>query len=340
MRLLPISLLFLGGIIAIFVLVDNLSVNPSLLKPAETNQNISHPLMISELAKLNYPGSELNLEQNLPSAPNYDQYLTSYQSQGLKIFALLTVPQGDKPTGGWPVIVFNHGYIPPEEYQTTSRYTDYVDGFAKSGFIVFKPDYRGHGSSEGKPEGAYFSPAYTVDVLNAVSSIKKFKETNPEKIGMWGHSLGGYLTLKSMLVEKDTKAGVIWAGVVGSYQDMFERWFSSSRWRPSDRELNSRRVTRDLIVRQYGSPSANPQFWNAISPINFVKDISGPIQLHHGTLDETVPPFFSQNLKEALEKEGKIVELYLYQGGDHNLSGSSFGVAMQRSVEFFKKYLN
>lgn len=68
----------------------------------------------------------------------------------------------------------------------------------------------------------------------------------------------------------------------------------------------------------------------------FVKSISGPLQLHHGTSDETVPPFFSQNLKEALEKEGKIVELYLYQGGDHNLSGSSFGVAMQRSVEFFK----
>lgn len=312
-------------------------------KPFEktaTNQNITHPLMISELRKQHFPGSDPKIEQTLPSTPTYDQQIVSYQSQGLKIFALLTLPRGEKPTGGWPVIVFNHGYIPPEEYQTTERYASYVDGFARNGFIVFKPDYRGHGSSEGKPEGAYFSPAYTVDVLNALSSIKKFPQANPNRIGMWGHSLGGHLTLRSMVVSPDIKAGVIWAGVVGSYQDMFERWFPSSRWRPSDRELTSRRVTRDLTIRQYGSPSANPKFWNAISPINFVKSISGPLQLHHGTSDETVPPFFSQNLKEALEIEGKTVELYLYQEGDHNLSGASFGVAMQRSVEFFKKYLN
>jgi len=43
---------------------------------------------------------------------------------------------------GWPVIMFNHGYIEPEKYRSTERYMDYVDYFAKNGYIVFRSDYR------------------------------------------------------------------------------------------------------------------------------------------------------------------------------------------------------
>ena len=57
------------------------------------------------------------------------------------------------------MIVFNHGYIPPSQYRTTERYVAYVDGFASNGYIVFRPDYRGHDQSEGAPTGAYGSPA-------------------------------------------------------------------------------------------------------------------------------------------------------------------------------------
>src|SRR5205814_1073917 len=83
---------------------------------------------------------------------NYRQYVASYLSDGLKIFALLTVPNGAKPASGWPVIIFNHGYIPPTVYRTTERYVAYIDAFARSGYIVFKPDYRGFGSSQGTPD--------------------------------------------------------------------------------------------------------------------------------------------------------------------------------------------
>lgn len=78
--------------------------------------------------------------------------------------------------------------------------------------MVLKPDYRGHGNSEGNPSGAYGSNGYTIDVLNAVASIKKYLGVSPENIGMWGHSLGGFLALRNMVVSKDVKAGVIWAG--------------------------------------------------------------------------------------------------------------------------------
>ena len=61
--------------------------------------------------------------------------------------------------------------------------------------------------------------------------------------------------------------------------------------------------------------------------------------MHHGTGDDHVPSNFSQNFADELKKAGKTVEYYTYEGADHNISSPAFGIAMQRSVEFFNKYL-
>lgn len=316
--------------------------------PAGGLEITTHPLQIEEMRKKEFPGSEIVIEQNLSSGTNYDRYLASYKSDGLKIFSLLIVPKGNPPIGGWPAIIFNHGYIPPAQYSTTERYESYVDGFARNGYVVFKPDYRGHGNSEGKPEGAYYSPAYATDVLNAVSSVKKLRDpsassgrfvVDTNRLGMWGHSMGGNLTLRAMVVSKDIKAGVIWAGVVASYDDMMNKWRRRIPFRPSTQEEQARRPTRQGLIDKYGAPKDKPDFWNSISPISFVADISGPVQLHHGLADDSVPPEFSESLKNALEIAGKTVEYYTYPGADHNLSGAAFNLAMSRSVEFFDRYL-
>ncbi len=301
-----------------------------------------HPLSIESLRRGQYPGSEITIEQTLPSGSNYSRYITSYRSEGLKIYALLTVPDGDAPEGGFPAVIFNHGYIAPDEYKTTERYVAYTDGFSRNGYVVLRSDYRGHGNSEGEAEGGYGSNAYTIDILNAVSSIKKLEYVNPEKVGMWGHSMGGHITLRNMVVNKDVKAGVIWAGVVASYPDLLERWRRgnvNSTGTPSPFPTRSNRGGwRNGFIELYGTPQDNPAFWNSISSNSYLGDISGPVQLHHGTADSSVPFEFSEKLSEQLESEGKEVELYIYDGDDHNLSGN-FSIAMQRSIEFFDKYL-
>lgn len=297
-----------------------------------------HPLMIGQMRQRNYFGSDLVIEQVLEDGSNYHRYIASYLSDGLKVFGLLTVPMADKPKDGWPVIIFNHGYIPPAEYKTTERYGAYTDAFSKNGYIVFRSDYRGHDNSEGNPEGAYYSPAYTVDVLNAVASVKKYLDADAQRIGMWGHSMGGHITLRSMVVTKEIKAGVIWAGVVASYEDMATNWKRSRPWMPSQREQAFRRPGRQALIDKYGNFDQNPIFWQSISPIYFVKDITSPIQIHHGTEDEDVPKLFSERLDEALKTAGKTVEFYSYEGDDHNLS-ANLNTALERSVNFFNKYL-
>jgi len=293
-------------------------------------------LSIEALKKGNYPGSDLVIEETLAQGSNYKRYLVSYLSEDLKIFALLTVPNGTPPENGFPAIVFNHGYIPPAQYSTTERYIAYTDAFSRSGYVLLRPDYRGHGDSQGSPSGAYGSNNYTIDVLNALSSLKKYPGVDTQKIGMWGHSMGGFITLRAMVVNKDIKAGVIWAGVVASYQDLFERW--RRRNVPSTTPSTRGGSWRQTLSAQFGEPSENPTFWNSLSANSFLEDISGPIQLHHGTADTSVPVEFSQTLEKRMQEAGKTVELYTYSGDDHNIA-SNFGIAAQRSVEFFNKYL-
>lgn len=301
-------------------------------------ENLPHPLSIESLRAGEYPGSEIIIEQTLPPGGNYQRFIASYRSDGLKIYALLTVPDGPIPDGGFPVIVFNHGYIPPAQYRTTERYVAYTDAFSRNGYIIFRPDYRGHGNSEGQASGGYGSNAYTIDVLNAVSSIKKYKSANPEKIGMWGHSMGGHITLRSMVVSKDIKAGVIWAGVVASYPDLLARWRrATSTPSPFPTTSNRGGWRRDLI-RQFGTPEENPEFWNSISSNSYLADISGPLQLHHGTADHSVPYEFSEILAKQMKDAGKEVELYIYPGDEHDIP-INFSTAMNRSVEFFDKHL-
>ncbi len=302
-----------------------------------TATSTPEPMAIAEMRSGSYPGSDITIEQELTAGSNYHRYYASYLSDGLKIYGLLTVPDGDPPAGGWPAIIFNHGYIPPKQYVTTERYFAYVDALARAGYIVYKIDYRGNDRSEGQATGAYGSPGYTADVLNAVASLKRFPRVDPQKIGMWGHSMGGFLTLRAMVISPDIKAGVIWAGVVGSYPDLLERWhlpLAGPTPTPPPGSFNWR---LDWVSR-YGTPEENPAFWDSVSSTAFLADLSGPLQLHHDTGDSEVPYAFSETLANEIQAAGKTGELFSYPGDDHNLA-NSFGQAMQRTIQFFDQHL-
>jgi dipeptidyl aminopeptidase/acylaminoacyl peptidase len=234
------------------------------------------------------------------------------------------------------VIIFNHGYIPPAIYRTTERYVAYVDALARAGYIVFKSDYRGHGSSEGEATGGYGSSDYTIDVLNALASMKRYSAADPNRIGMWGHSMGGQVTLRAMVVSKDIKAGVIWSGVVGSYLNLMNNWHhtTTGEYVPTTRD----RHWRQDLTQTYGTPQQNPQFWASISPNTYVSDLSGPLQLHHDISDGEVPVEFSKELYDEVTQAGGTAELFTYPGDDHNLT-QSFSLAMQRTIAFFDKYV-
>jgi uncharacterized protein len=304
--------------------------------PLPTATPIPHPMSIIALRNQEYAGSEITVVKELDKGLNYRRYYVYYLSEGLKIYALLTIPNGEPPAGGFPAIVFNHGYIPPDVYKTTERYIHYVDEIAKAGYVVFRIDYRGHDQSEGEATGAYGHPGYQIDVMNAIASIKQHPQVNPEKIGMWGHSMGGYLTLRAMVISPDVKVGVIWAGVVASYTDLLYNWRRTGSFTPSPSSTG--RGWRTTWLEQYGSPEQNPAFWDSVSATSYLADLSGPIQLHHGTNDEDVPYEFSIRVAELARAQSQIADLYLYDGDNHNIA-TNFYPAMDTTIAFFDIYL-
>ena len=305
---------------------------PPVPSPTPTH----HPLTIAAARMGDYAGSDLVIEQTLPPGANYDRYIASYLSEGHKQYSLLTIPRGAKPASGWPVIVFNHGFIQPAIYRTTERYIAYTDAFSRNGYMLIRPDYRGHGSSEGQARGGYGNNDYVTDVLNAFASVRRHPDADPARVGMWGHSMGGYITLRAMVINPEIRAGVIWGGVVGSYPDMLYNWNRSPAAVPTVSTQST--SWRNVLLRDYGLPDANPGFWASISANTYVADLSGPIQLHHGTADASVPVQMSITLDRQIKEVGGGSELFTYLGDDHDIS-RSLGVALTRSVQFFDAHV-
>lgn len=283
--------------------------------------------------------SSLNERKLLAKHERYTSYLTSYISDGLRVNGLLTIPTSKQPKKGWPAIVFIHGYIPPSQYQTNGdSYSSYVDYLARNGFVVFKIDLRGHGNSEGEPKGGYYSSDYVIDALNARAALQSLSFVNPQAIGLWGHSMGGNIVLRSMAAQPDIPVSVIWAGAVYSYTDWEKYGIHDTSYSPPQMSPELRHRRQELFEK-YGSPSAKSSFWQQVSPINYLSDLKGAIQIHHAIDDDVVNIGYSRDLVAILDTTAVPHELFEYEYGGHNISGASFVLAMERTVQFFNRYL-
>jgi len=305
------------------------------------------PISIDYLRSLKIDSEKIKIEEELEDGSNYKRYTASYLSEGNKVYGLLTVPDGEVPTGGFPAIVFNHGYIPPTQYVTTNGYVAYVDSLARNGFVVFKIDFRGNGKSEGDASGSYFSSAYTIDAISALKSLQKFEKVDPKRIGMWGHSMAGNATLRAMLVTNEIKAGVIWAGAVYSYEDFAKYKINDNSYahRPEEKKEGESQKNREVspeIQKLRTNPESidlNNDFWKTISLTKNMKYLSSPLQLHHSASDPVVDIGYSRDLVKILKENSKKYEFFEYESGGHNITSPYFETAMERTVRFFKENL-
>lgn len=340
-----LAVIILIGFICIVAIIA-LRSNPSLQKAVSEKTMSFQPspmvyplydMTIPALRQRQYESRLDNLDQ-VSETDTYISYVTRYTSDGLKINGLLTKPKGQMPSGGWPAIVFVHGYIPPRTYQTLGQpYARYVDYLARNGFVVFKIDLRGHGESEGQPGGAYYSPDYVIDTLNAYNALAHSNFVNSKKIGLWGHSMAGNITLRSEAVKPDIPALVIWAGAGYSYVDLTKYRITDSSY---DRAAPTPGANRRGEMRKlYGDPDPSKPFWRDMAPTSFLSDIKGAIEVHHAVDDQVVSIGYSRDLQALLDKTSIPHEFYEYSSGGHNISDENFDTAMERTVAFYKKYL-
>lgn len=294
-------------------------------------------IAIPYLQTRHYNPTQITIDSTAGSNTLFTSQIISFSVDGLQEYALLDTPTGTPPGGGFPVVMLDHGYIIPSQYNTVTSYETIADFFAKNGYIVMKPDYRGNGNSQGTndPLQRY---NYPIDVMTLLASLAKVPHADSHKVYLWGHSMGGEVTLtvleilgKQPNLEKNVRAAVLWAPVTDP-----AKWFSPDNLRKiPEAYLTPFPYSQTLHI--LGQPSDSSPVWQSINPLNYLSAISAPLQLNHGTADPTVPYNWSQDLVAKMQKAGNQVDFISYPGADHNLSPNTIQ-ALQNNLQFFKSH--
>ena len=281
-------------------------------------------LFIENLKKFKFQNSELTIESKIHEYKAFTSYIVSYYSENLKLYALLDIPNTNK--NKYPVIVVNHGHIPPEKYSTTNSYSMVTSYYAENGFLVLKPDYRGHDKSEKAGDSPLNVLSYPVDVLNLLYALPSIKEADLSNIFLFGHSMGGPVTLTVLEVYPNIKAATLWAPVSETFPES-SLYFTRKRNKEMAAEMTN----------QFNKIFTKTDYYK-LSPTNYLSLIKAPILLQHGNLDESVPYQWSEKLVEKFKANNINYKFYTYED-DHNFSRKYFYPALKQDVDFFNSFL-
>lgn len=190
---------------------------------------------------------------------------------------------------------------------------------ATQGFIVFCMDNRttaGRGKTAKNLTYGEYGKWAVLDQLQGVAHLETLPFVDPERLGFWGWSGGGYLTAAMMTKgSPHYKVGVSVAPVIDleNYQAVgVERWMDQ------------------LSVNQAG--------YDAVNLINFVDRLEGDLLLIHGTGDENVKWAFTLQFADALIKAGKQFDMMVYPNEHHGIEGARRHV-YTKIASYFKQKL-
>ena len=214
--------------------------------------------------------------------------------------SILTPPDFD-PNQKYPVI-FNIYGGPAGQIVTNTPPSPMDMAFVNRGYILFSMDNRGtpgRGLDWLQATYGHFGGKELEDFRAGVEFLKTRPGVDPDRIGIWGWSQGGYLTCCAMLMSP----GLFHAGAaVAPVTD----------WKLYD----------TIYTEHYmGLPEQNPDGYHDGSPVHFADQLQGSLFLAHGISDDNVHIQNTYRLADALNKAAKPYHLYVYPEKDHGIPG-------------------
>ena len=282
-------------------------------------------LSIEALSTRSYGGGQVEIQQQLSANAYFTRTLITYPSDGLNIYGFMDVPK--RGTLPYPVVIAIHGYIDPGIYNTIDYTTHYADSLAQAGFLVLHPNLRDYPPSDNGDN--LFRVGMAVDVLNLIAIVKEtggqpgaLQLADPRAIGLWGHSMGGGIATRVITVSPNVRAAVLYAPMSGDEKQNFE---AINQWSGGTRGLAELAVPKNELPR--------------ISPIYSLDRIQAAVSINHGLSDQLVPLSWSLDLCSKLQDLGKTVECNTYKGEPHTFYGEGDALFIQRTIEFYNRYL-
>jgi dipeptidyl-peptidase-4 len=266
------------------------------------------------------------LEANeLPERSEVDwvepEFVELEAEDGTPLYGRLTRPPDFDPQRTYPAIVEVYGGPHAQKVRNAWDASLYAQLLAHQGFVVFELDNRGMSN-----RGLAFASALHLhmggvevrDQLVGVAYLKALPYVDPERIGVFGWSYGGYMTLMCM-----TRApGVFKAGVAVAPV--------------TDWHLYDTHYTEQYM----GHPEENAEGYKQGSVLTHVGNLRGKLLLVHGMADDNVLFQNSVMLMDALQQARIPFEMMTYPGKKHGIRGKPVRIHLfEMILEHFRRYL-
>jgi len=248
-------------------------------------------------------------------------------ADGEDVPALLFLPYAEALRGEKipPAIINIHGGPTAQHHREWNVATQV---FVNAGFVVLEPNPRGstgYGKKWREANRGDWGGKDLEDIARGAAWLGDQKLADPARIGVYGGSYGGYLTLMSLALRPDRfAAGVSVVGVV-SWKTMAE---------------TTRGDLRDYLIREFGDPAKDAELYRERSPLTHASKIRAPLLILQGENDPRVPRSEAEQVVKALRDSGKPHEYHVYPGEGHGFRVTENRIdALRRALDWFDRYL-
>jgi len=252
----------------------------------------------------------------------------SYTSRdGLTIHGYLTLPKGLRPKN-LPVIINPHGG--PWDRDTWGFLPD-VQFLANRGYAVLQMNFRtstGYGRKFWEAGFKQNGLAIQDDITDGVNWLIDQGIADPERVGIYGGSYGGYCTLAGLAFTPDLYAcGVDYVGI-SNFFTILEG--IPPYWEPM----------REMFYEMVGHPEKDKELFERISPLFHADKIKAPLFVAQGANDPRVNKIESDQIVEAVKKRGVEVEYMVKDNEGHGFRNEENRFDFFRAMEkFLAKHL-
>jgi len=268
--------------------------------------------------------AEVPVEYPIPTIGFADhRFVEVSGDNGLNFNAMLLQPPGFDEARRYPVVVYTYGgpnaQVVTDSWPRTSGLFNHA--LASRGFVVFALDNSGSAGRGRAFEGATdhaLGSKQLPDQLAGVAWLREQSWVDPDRIGIWGWSYGGYMTTFAL-----THApGVFAAGAaVAPVTD----------WRLYD----------SIYTERYmGTPESNPEGYAAGSVLDAIAKLDDPLLVIHGTGDDNVHLQHTMQFADQAWRKGKRFDLTLFPNLAHGINASGSHLQVFTAIaDFFEEHL-